>query len=153
MLLSTTVEQSSASEVTNIHVACPNISVFVRFPIPDFREVSVQQPWWRRSLREEILSLQLLDAELHTTLTQPTTLTVTCRQIHGTFSSQPCFSVRAIMRNFCQFRDWYRSFHCTIACCSSNIHHSGLSHSVGMRVNIMNIFFTINLLYSTNVWC
>jgi len=47
------------------------MNVVIRFPIPDLRPIHDMQrtPWWRRHLRPDILTVELIETLVSTTLT------------------------------------------------------------------------------------
>nr|XP_054759186.1 autophagy-related protein 2 homolog B-like [Lytechinus pictus] len=49
---------------TNISVTCLSTVIALRFPIPDLRGLS-EVAWWRRSLRDEILLVQITEGEFN----------------------------------------------------------------------------------------
>ncbi|XP_071501504.1 autophagy-related protein 2 homolog B-like [Diadema antillarum] len=52
---------------TSICVTCMSAEVALRFPIPDLRRMS-EVAWWRRSLRSEVLLVEITEAEFNTSL-------------------------------------------------------------------------------------
>lgn len=64
-----------------------------RFPIPDLRPVHDMQrnPWWRRCLRPDILTFELFDAVLNTTVIPNETImtyNIVCREALGTYQEE-----------------------------------------------------------------
>ncbi|XP_032229224.2 autophagy-related protein 2 homolog B isoform X2 [Nematostella vectensis] len=41
----------------NVSLSCPELSVMLRFPIPDLRPVVERRPWWKQAVRDESLLL------------------------------------------------------------------------------------------------
>ncbi|KRT81121.1 hypothetical protein AMK59_6232 [Oryctes borbonicus] len=54
----------------DIKIISPSATIKLRFPMPDFRPQHDLQrtPWWKRNVRQDFLSFQLTDMEIHTTL-------------------------------------------------------------------------------------
>ncbi|XP_071962999.1 autophagy-related protein 2 homolog A-like isoform X2 [Antedon mediterranea] len=54
----------------DIDVTCPQATLNLRFPCPDFRPPTdiERSPWWKKSVRQEILSMELLDVDFSTKL-------------------------------------------------------------------------------------
>lgn len=50
----------------DIKVNCPVFNLKLRFPIPDFRQPHDMQrlPWWKRNVRPDFLTLQMIDASV-----------------------------------------------------------------------------------------
>ncbi|XP_045024451.1 autophagy-related protein 2 homolog A isoform X1 [Daphnia magna] len=78
---------------TNISVSCPKLNVKLRFPIPDLRPVHDLQrnPWWRRCLRPDVLTIVLQEVILKTTFTPnetSTTVHLVCKEAIGSYQEK-----------------------------------------------------------------
>ncbi|XP_071797968.1 autophagy-related protein 2 homolog A-like isoform X2 [Asterias amurensis] len=87
-------------QLLDIRVSCPLAHLAFRFPIPDLRDVS-DCAWWKRSLRDEILHIELQDTEFRTILGDGKpfqTLLLQCRQIHSLLQMGPGESPVSFLR-------------------------------------------------------
>lgn len=69
------------------------IHCFIRFPIPDLRPVHDLQrnPWWRRCLRPDVLTIVLQEVVLKTTFTPnetSTTVHLVCKEAIGSYQEK-----------------------------------------------------------------
>ncbi|GJQ70529.1 Atg2, partial [Trypoxylus dichotomus] len=64
------VASNQAEYKMDIKVMSPSATIKLRFPMPDFRPQHDLQrtPWWKRNVRQDFLSFQLTDMEMHTIL-------------------------------------------------------------------------------------
>ncbi|XP_065311944.1 autophagy-related protein 2 homolog B isoform X3 [Dermacentor albipictus] len=73
---------------TSITVRSPFIKANLRFPIPDMRPLQevLREPWWQKNLRPDILSVELLEPTLSTTLVadenEDLKLVLVCKEAH-----------------------------------------------------------------------
>lgn len=56
--------ENSTEYKYDIRINCPVFNIKLRFPIPDFRQHHDMQrtPWWKRNVRPDYLTLQMIDA-------------------------------------------------------------------------------------------
>ncbi|CAH1792670.1 unnamed protein product [Owenia fusiformis] len=85
---------SGSDRITDLHITSPMATINVRFPIPDLRtgQGIDKMPWWRRSLRKEVLILELSDLDFQTSYqTSETTqkYEFICKDAHGLFQEAP----------------------------------------------------------------
>ncbi|XP_022099406.1 autophagy-related protein 2 homolog B-like isoform X2 [Acanthaster planci] len=91
---------SGLDQFLDIRVSCPVAHVAFRFPIPDLRELS-DCVWWKRSLREEILHLELQEMEFRTMLGDGKpyqTLLLQCRELQSSLQIGPLESPISFLR-------------------------------------------------------
>ncbi|GFG37838.1 hypothetical protein Cfor_03151 [Coptotermes formosanus] len=85
------VENPSPSDrKMDVKVACPLLTVKLRFPVPDLRPIHdmARPPWWRRSVRKDFLVFELSDASFHSLIDSQEPcrrFEVQCRDINGLF--------------------------------------------------------------------
>ncbi|XP_042904044.1 autophagy-related protein 2 homolog B isoform X1 [Parasteatoda tepidariorum] len=75
---------------TDINLSSPNVTINLRFPIPDLRSIHDinRVPWWQQNLHKEILIMELKDVTFCTTLENDSSKAkyeVQCRDFHGLF--------------------------------------------------------------------
>ncbi|XP_077866099.1 autophagy-related protein 2 homolog B-like [Saccoglossus kowalevskii] len=83
---------SLSDQRIDIHVTCPFSVISVRFPIPDLRNDHERRPWWVRSLRKEILFLEVMEVGFYTKLggsDQCSKYELTFKEMHGMLQEDP----------------------------------------------------------------
>ncbi|XP_064622147.1 autophagy-related protein 2 homolog B-like isoform X2 [Lineus longissimus] len=85
---------STVDRKVDVHITSPQATLLIRFPIPDLRQGQLgdKYPWWKRTLRTEMLIIELSDTDLHTcynTSDLQHTVELTTRELHGLFQEQP----------------------------------------------------------------
>ncbi|XP_038074084.1 autophagy-related protein 2 homolog A-like [Patiria miniata] len=91
---------SGLDQLLDLRVSCPVAHIAFRFPIPDLREMS-DCVWWKRSLRDEILHLELLETEFRTVLGDGKpyqTLLLQCRELQTSLQLGPQESPISFLR-------------------------------------------------------
>ncbi|XP_033110504.1 autophagy-related protein 2 homolog A-like [Anneissia japonica] len=78
----------------DINATCPQATVKLRFPCPDFRPLTdiERSPWWKKSVRQEVLFVELADVDLSTTLDSDNLekkFILRSRQVDGKFQMNP----------------------------------------------------------------
>ncbi|XP_012255190.2 autophagy-related protein 2 homolog A [Athalia rosae] len=55
---------------TDVKISSPNCTIKLRFPIPDLRPLHdmSRTPWWKRSVRQDYVTLRLSDAQIHSSM-------------------------------------------------------------------------------------
>ena len=79
---------SSAGHKLELSITSPLLKLKVRFPIPDLRPFHDMDraPWWKRTIRNDILILEMTEAQFHTVFDNEETmwsLDAQCKELHG----------------------------------------------------------------------
>ncbi|XP_046401930.1 autophagy-related protein 2 homolog B isoform X2 [Ischnura elegans] len=90
-----------------IKVSCPLLTVKTRFPIPDLRPIHEMDrpPWWKRSVRKDVMILELTDASLRTVLDSREPFSryeLQSSEIQGSFSETDTDTPVPFIRSFAQ---------------------------------------------------
>ncbi|XP_071454260.1 autophagy-related protein 2 homolog A [Hetaerina americana] len=87
--------------------SCPLFTIKLRFPIPDLRPIHEMDrpPWWKRSVRKDVMILELTDASLRTVLDSQEPFSryeLQCSDIQGSFSETETDTPVPFIRAFAQ---------------------------------------------------
>ncbi|XP_055954080.1 autophagy-related protein 2 homolog B-like [Argiope bruennichi] len=83
-------ESTRSSPITEVSVFSPDLTIHLRFPIPDLRSVHDMDrvPWWQQNLHPEVLIIESKDVTLMTAVDDDATQSkyeLQCRDLHALF--------------------------------------------------------------------
>ncbi|XP_026875391.2 autophagy-related protein 2 homolog B isoform X2 [Electrophorus electricus] len=89
--------------LVSVSVNAPLLVLVVRFPIPDLRSDQERGPWFKKSLQQEVLRLELEDLELKTEFTggsspEQTKMELTFKELSGTFQNDKDHTAARFLR-------------------------------------------------------
>ncbi|KAK3609284.1 hypothetical protein CHS0354_037995 [Potamilus streckersoni] len=77
----------AAETEISIGISCPASKILLRFPVPDLRQtLNLDKSWWQRTLRDEVLVIELEQAKFQTLFTSGQSLQYfdcTANELHG----------------------------------------------------------------------